>query len=173
MQFVAWWRNWQPFTDYVAAGWESVGIVGGRARILPGLGGRASLLGARCQDGPDGFAPALARIAAGPLHHLAVLCRETASPLHRVVRWRDVGEFQNCGIFVVVSANSLCDVLGAAPLRRAASNIQRRHSSLRYVAQARFASRCPHSAPQPLSATPQAAAPLRGGSGVTQTAPSY
>ena len=51
-------------------------------------------------------------------------------------------------------------------------NTARPHSSLGYVAPATFAARCPHSAPQPLSATPQAAAPLRGVSGVTQPVPS-
>ncbi len=48
-------------------------------------------------------------------------------------------------------------------------NHHRPHSSLGYLTPSEFAARCPHSAPQPLSATPQAAAPLRGGSGVTQT----
>jgi len=46
-------------------------------------------------------------------------------------------------------------------------NHHRPHSSLGYLTPAEFAARCPHSAPQPLSATPQAAAPLRGGSGIT------
>lgn len=44
-------------------------------------------------------------------------------------------------------------------------NHHRPHSSLGYVTPVEFAARCPHSAPQPLSATPQATAPLRGGSG--------
>lgn len=48
-------------------------------------------------------------------------------------------------------------------------NHHRPHSSLGYVAPVEFAARCPHSAPQSLSATPQATAPLRGGSGVTLT----
>ena len=47
-------------------------------------------------------------------------------------------------------------------------NHHRPHSSLGYVTPSEFAARCPHSAPQLLSATPQTTAPLRGGSGVTQ-----
>lgn len=48
-------------------------------------------------------------------------------------------------------------------------NHHRPHSSLEYLTPVEFAARCPHSAPQPLEASPQAAAPLRGGSGFTQT----
>lgn len=51
-------------------------------------------------------------------------------------------------------------------------NHHRPHGSLGYRTPAEFAARCPHSAPQPLSATPQAAAPLRGGSELTQPVPS-
>ncbi len=48
-------------------------------------------------------------------------------------------------------------------------NHHRPHSSLGYLTPVEFAARCPHSAPQPLEASPQAAAPLRGGSGFNQT----
>lgn len=51
-------------------------------------------------------------------------------------------------------------------------NHHRPHSSLGYVAPSEFATRCPASAPEPVSATPQQAPPLQQGSDLNQTVPS-
>jgi putative transposase len=51
-------------------------------------------------------------------------------------------------------------------------NHYRPHGSLGYVTPVEYAARCPASAPELLSATPQATPPLQQGSGFTQTVPS-